>query len=109
MSNIAIESDKLREMCNKRIKRVKEMRELEIKNLLEQELKVRNNSWFRRWFRLRPLVENDLRNDRSVQMELSIIRSGYFIIGEQVAQRLMNACNHARTVFVSTEDLYKIS
>jgi hypothetical protein len=80
-------------------------------NAIEEERQRINNGFFHKLFHLREATEQDaiysLQGD-IYNFEYHWSQMAYYK-SEEAAQRVLNACKHVDDIFISTEDLQRIS
>lgn len=99
-SSVSIPAAKVRHMAENTIKRIQNARNAAVNRALDEIREDYRKSWWRRLFR-RP-IPTDAEILKS--MDTDMIQLMYYN-QEQVAQRLLKACNYSDTILVSTEDL----
>lgn len=110
-SFVKMDTKVVKKMATKTLERIKKYRADRKEKAIEDIINDINNGFWHNLFRMKPAT----RKDALAYLENDTWNFDYHFSGcvgyksEESANRLLNACEHAETVYISTEDLHRIS
>ena len=110
-SFVKVASKDAKEMAQNTLEWVQERRQTSRESAIKREMDNINEGFFHKLFRMKPATREEavanLQNDI-----WNFEYHGTHFIGyenEKTANRILNACKHAEEIYISTEDLRRIS